>query len=675
MAKCRVCKTNIPDGEVYCYDCKEKEQLISNESYLDSLLNSVKNTEPTVDSIYRKKNQTSIDETKDSSIEEEETQFFKEIDMSDFDASSAYSIDMDDIKDFDLHSETEADYEGDEDLDGTSFKDVDDNIISNDLMDIEDNYIYGDEDLYGDDLTKLLSMEDNLDTDVEIAESLKYDNIPPANNNNEEKQLDIENINNKYDSSMISETAAALDLNPERLNEEEQMKNIDQIDFNSDATDDEKEYTPYDMKDFGEDDIDTDLNDLLNNLDHMEEMSSEEEASDDYNILNQEVFSSDTDLFESNEVEDEDLLSLFNQISPDESATDDSVNFNSILGGGTMEDNDNSKVPTDVGEVFSDALTAVTSLSDNDKEEAELLSDIFNSEEENTKKRKGFRRKKERTIEEKTDKEALDKPKTSLWKRLFGNVKDENSKTEKPKLSEEESTPAPKKAKKSKPTKGKKAATKNANEDDSQNKKENKKSKKLAKKEKKEQLKKEKEVNQIIDEIEEDEGRINRVGAAIVFSFFVLLALFMYLGTNIASYHLNIQKATKYFDDRKYTEAYNEVCGMDLKDKDVELYDKIMTVMFVNKQLNSFNNYYTLGLYPEALDSLLKGLKKYDKYIELATMLGIEYDMDYVREKIIAELDNVFHISEKEAQQINALSNKTEYSSEVYDIVSKNMNN
>ena len=35
---------------------------------------------------------------------------------------------------------------------------------------------------------------------------------------------------------------------------------------------------------------------------------------------------------------------------------------------------------------------------------------------------------------------------------------------------------------------------------------------------------------------------------------------------------------------------------------------KVMVVMYTYKQLNSFNNYYKVGLYPEALDSLLKGL-------------------------------------------------------------------
>ena len=100
-----------------------------------------------------------------------------------------------------------------------------------------------------------------------------------------------------------------------------------------------------------------------------------------------------------------------------------------------------------------------------------------------------------------------------------------------------------------------------------------------------------------------------------------------------------------------------------------------MTVMFVNKQLNSYNNYYALKKYPEALDSLLKGLSRYDKYIELATMLGIESDLDYVRAQILAELNNVFDLTEKEAAQILQYESMEDYSLSVYDVVLEKMNN
>ena len=112
---------------------------------------------------------------------------------------------------------------------------------------------------------------------------------------------------------------------------------------------------------------------------------------------------------------------------------------------------------------------------------------------------------------------------------------------------------------------------------------------------------------------------------------------------------------------------------MNIKDEDIELYDKIMTVMFVNKQLNSYNHYYQLEQYPEALDSLLKGLERYDKYIALAKELGIENDLKYVRENILEELNQVFSLSEKDAKKLIQMKDQSEYSIAVYDVVAKRL--
>ena len=54
MAKCRLCKKNIADGIEYCEDCLEKKTLLTDESYLDSLLNSVKNNSEPIQNNYKK---------------------------------------------------------------------------------------------------------------------------------------------------------------------------------------------------------------------------------------------------------------------------------------------------------------------------------------------------------------------------------------------------------------------------------------------------------------------------------------------------------------------------------------------------------------------------------------------------------------------------------------------
>ena len=80
-----------------------------------------------------------------------------------------------------------------------------------------------------------------------------------------------------------------------------------------------------------------------------------------------------------------------------------------------------------------------------------------------------------------------------------------------------------------------------------------------------------------------------------------------------------------------------------------------------------------LEKYPEALDSLLKGLKRYEKYIELAAELGIETDLKHVRKQIVTELNRKFELNEKNAMKIIKMKDQTEYSITVYEIVMDNM--
>lgn len=172
--------------------------------------------------------------------------------------------------------------------------------------------------------------------------------------------------------------------------------------------------------------------------------------------------------------------------------------------------------------------------------------------------------------------------------------------------------------------------------------------------------------------LEEMEGtRINRAGASIVFIFFAMIAVLVVVGTNIFSYSLSIRNARYEFDRDEYTLAYNEIFGLDIKDEeeDIVLYDRIMTVMYVQKQLNSYYNYYEMKDYPKALDSLLKGLQRYEKYIDLAVELDIESDLDSVRSSILAELDASFFMSEQEAMNIIQSDSRLEYSMLVYDAV------
>ena len=198
------------------------------------------------------------------------------------------------------------------------------------------------------------------------------------------------------------------------------------------------------------------------------------------------------------------------------------------------------------------------------------------------------------------------------------------------------------------------------------------KAKKAAKDAAKKAAKKEAELKRLRAEaLEQPEGKINKAGAIIIFLFFIVAAAVVIVGTNIFSYDISIADATYKFGNHKYTEAYEGIRGLEIKEKDMEIHDKIYTVMFVNKQLNSYNNFFAMGDYACALDSLIKGLSRYDKYIALARQLGIHTDLDYVRKQIMAELQSVYGVPEREALELMDMTDRQDYSERIYSIISK----
>lgn len=334
----------------------------------------------------------------------------------------------------------------------------------------------------------------------------------------------------------------------------------------------------------------------------------------------------------------------------------------------------------DIADIYADALSAVTSLDDTQLEE-DLLDMIAITDESETIRKEAENINQESILKNKKNKKNSNtNKKASLLKRVFGNIKEDISQEElearKQKVIEEGKKKEQEKLKLAEELKANKARMKAEKaekakkaKDDAARKKAEAVAKAKAKKEEKE--KHSREIQELIDDINENEGKINKVGASIVFVFFAAAAIVIVIGTNVYNYAINIKNAQESFSRKLYDDAYQKVYGIEVKDEDEELYDKIMTVMYVNKQLNSYNNFLNMKQYPEALDSLLKGLERYEKYYMLASLHGIEDDLDYVKDHIIEELDETFLLSEEEARAILAYEDQIKYSMAVYELANE----
>lgn len=267
--------------------------------------------------------------------------------------------------------------------------------------------------------------------------------------------------------------------------------------------------------------------------------------------------------------------------------------------------------------------------------------------------------------------------KPGLLKRLFGNVvTDEIAEAELAERAKEQEEEAAKKEAAEAAKEEKKAAKAAKAEEKAEAKKakaEEKELKKAAKEEEKAAQKAEKAAKKAEEDAEaelEITGKLNKVGVSIVV---ILAAMFLAAeisGTKIFSYRSTIKEATSFFDAGRYTDAYQEILGTDMKKNDQETYDKIVTVMKVQRALNSYENYDNMKYYPDALNALLVGLKKYDENLDTAKSLEVEEDLDSCRDKIVTLLDEEYGLSESQARELLVLD-KTAYTDKVVAIAMK----
>ncbi len=260
-----------------------------------------------------------------------------------------------------------------------------------------------------------------------------------------------------------------------------------------------------------------------------------------------------------------------------------------------------------------------------------------------------------------------------LFQRVFGNVINDEIAEEERKAQEEEEQKAAEKAELAEQKKAEKEQAKEAKKAEKEAKKAAKAEEKAAKKAEKEAKKAEQKAQQEEEaEAEKYEvtGKLNKVGVAIIAILTVTFLVVEIAGTNIHGYSSSKKQAMKYFEMGKYEQAYQEVLGTKVKEKDPDTYNKIRTVMQVQRALDSYQNYDAMNYYPDALNALIRGLQRYDANLETAKQLEIEDEVDGCKEQIVSLLQSEYGVSESQARELLSLD-KAEYTSKVVEITMK----
>ena len=348
-----------------------------------------------------------------------------------------------------------------------------------------------------------------------------------------------------------------------------------------------------------------------------------------------------------------------------------------------------TKISTDpvaVDDIFQDALSAVQYSADEEKlekqiQEAEQPQEEVDSTVEDilalddvmpeAKEPSMSTDQDQQNVQEVPVRKTPKKKKPSFWKRLFGNVvTDETAALEEKEREREEAREQKKqkaliaKKKKNEEEKEEKAKKAEERKDKQKQLKEEKAVRKEEKKLEKKRLKEERaamEENKVV-------GKINPIGATIVFVFFATIGVLILVGVWLFPRRANIKEAENQYASEQYIEAYKTISTISVKKDEQALYDKIELCSKLQRQIQSYQINVSMNQKIEALHALLQGLDFYNKKQEDVKKLQVQKEFLQMKTQIISYLAQDYQIDEAKAGELLAITDKTEYSNRLQQI-------
>ena len=149
-----------------------------------------------------------------------------------------------------------------------------------------------------------------------------------------------------------------------------------------------------------------------------------------------------------------------------------------------------------------------------------------------------------------------------------------------------------------------------------------------------------------------------------VFSFLILVVL----ATNLVGYSSSFSNAEDAYAKGDYEQAFQDVAGLEVKEKDQDTYRKYRILAYTAGQYRAYQNLVNQKIYDMALDSLISTIGRCEEYSSDAKELGCEGEISDIQAKAEEALE-AFKIDTKKALEVYDMKDRTAYSKEIYQIL------
>lgn len=149
---------------------------------------------------------------------------------------------------------------------------------------------------------------------------------------------------------------------------------------------------------------------------------------------------------------------------------------------------------------------------------------------------------------------------------------------------------------------------------------------------------------------------------ALILVMVASLVALIIVGTNLLGYSNALKNAENAFVRKNYTEAYSYVSGMEIKEKDISLYEKYQTMALISSEYDAYKNLMAGEFYDLAFDSLIRMVGRCEKFREDAQIYGCEMELNTLEAEAEGILNETFKMTIEEALELYHYRDRRDYS-------------
>ena len=160
-----------------------------------------------------------------------------------------------------------------------------------------------------------------------------------------------------------------------------------------------------------------------------------------------------------------------------------------------------------------------------------------------------------------------------------------------------------------------------------------------------------------------------KVPVILVFVMALSILVLVLAGTHLLGYSNSFADASQAFAEGRYSDAFQSVAGEKVKEKDADTYEKYRITAMVSAEYEAYESMMDAKVYDMALDSLIRTVQRYDKYLQDAETYECKGEFDKIESAAETALQQNFGLTAEDARTMYALSDKETYSKEIYKVL------